>query len=95
MAPTGWIPRYDDLAPLFRQVLGKEYSVQDYVRQFTVRIPENLAKIDRVEAFHRKNVTDAPEALFVILDQQRARLTTARKRFGDYVSPQKFIEARS
>ena len=46
--PTGWIPKYDDLKPLFQQVLGKDYSHDDYVAQFTIRIPECLAKLDRM-----------------------------------------------
>ena len=42
--PTGLIPCYDDLAKLFKQVLKKDYTKEDYVKQFTIRVPENLAK---------------------------------------------------
>jgi phosphoenolpyruvate carboxykinase (GTP) len=42
-SPTGLIPKYDDLKELFAQVLSKQYSQEDYVKQFTIRIPENLA----------------------------------------------------
>ncbi|HID77467.1 MAG TPA: phosphoenolpyruvate carboxykinase (GTP) [Planctomycetaceae bacterium] len=92
--PTGWLPRYEDLRPLFRQVLNKDYSHADYVKQFTIRVPENLGKLDRVERFHREHVEDAPEAVFQVLDAQRQRLLDAQKRFGDYVSPEAFaVEA--
>ncbi|MBW1698058.1 MAG: phosphoenolpyruvate carboxykinase (GTP) [Deltaproteobacteria bacterium] len=87
-APTGWIPRYEDLKPLFKQVLDKEYSHEDYVKQFTIRVPENLAKLDRVEAFHRENVSDAPPELFEILAAQRERLLRVQQRCGDYVAPE-------
>ena len=84
--PTGLIPKYDDLRMLFGQVLNKEYAQEDYVKQFTVRVPENLAKLDRVEKFHREEVV-APEIVFEVLSQQRERLLKARKQFGDYISP--------
>jgi len=93
VAPTGLIPKYEDLYMLFKQVLNKEYRKEDYIKQFTIRVPENLAKIGRVENFYREKVADAPEELFVILGQQRERLLKAREKFGDYISPECFEEA--
>lgn len=85
-APTGMIPKYEDLIPLFKQVLGKDYTKEDYIRQFTIRIPENLAKINRVEKFHHENVGDVP-VVFEILAHQRTRLEQLQKQKGNYVSP--------
>jgi phosphoenolpyruvate carboxykinase (GTP) len=91
--PTGFIPKYEDLHLLFKQVLGKEYSKKDYVKQFTIRIPENLAKIERAERFYREKVADAPEELFTVLNQQRERLLKAREKFEtNYVQPECFEE---
>jgi phosphoenolpyruvate carboxykinase (GTP) len=73
--------------PLFRQVLDKDYTKEDYVRQFTIRVPENLAKIDRVEQFHRQNVPGAPQILYDVFDDIRKRLHAARDKHGDYISP--------
>lgn len=87
--PTGWIPKYADLCILFRQVLGKDYTKEDYIKQFTIRVPENLDRVDRVERFHRENLADAPQILFEILSQQRERLIKARRQFGDYISPER------
>ncbi|MBS7659806.1 phosphoenolpyruvate carboxykinase (GTP), partial [Candidatus Bathyarchaeota archaeon] len=89
-APTGLIPKYEDLQVLFRKVLNKDYQKEDYIKQFTIRVPENLAKIERVKKFYREKVSDTPEELFQILDQQAERLIEARRRFGDYISPEKF-----
>jgi len=89
--PTGWLPKYEDLQPLFKQVLGKDYPHEDYLKQFTIRVPENLAKIDRVEAFHRQEVADAPPVLFEVLAAQRQRLLQAQKQFGDYIAPESFL----
>ncbi|MEM2028301.1 MAG: phosphoenolpyruvate carboxykinase (GTP) [Candidatus Bathyarchaeia archaeon] len=91
-APTGLIPRYEDLARLFSQVLDKNYTIEDYRRQFTIRVPENLRKIERVKSFWRNKVLNAPEEVFQILDQQSERLIKARELFGDYIPPDKFEE---
>ncbi len=85
--PTGRIPKYADLAPLFKTVLGKEYTAEDYQKQFTVRIPEHIAKIDRISEIYRGKVADAPPLLFDILDKQKQRLLEAKAKLGDYITP--------
>jgi phosphoenolpyruvate carboxykinase (GTP) len=88
--PTGYIPKYEDLRRLFKEVLDKDYSKEDYIKQFTIRVPENLGKIERVQRFYQENVSDTPLELFGILYLQRERLKKARDTFGDYISPEKF-----
>jgi len=88
--PTGWIPRYEDLKPLFREVLDKEYTREDYVRQFTVRVSENLAKLNRVEAFYHENIPDLSSEVWHVLTEQRERLLRAQKKYGNYIPPEKF-----
>jgi len=85
--PTGRIPRYEDLVRLFKEVLDKDYTKEDYVQQFTLRVPENLAKIDRIVNIYRSRVPDTPQVLFKVLEEQRKRLEEARERYGDYISP--------
>lgn len=89
-SPTGLLPKYEDLRELFRQVRGVEYAREDYVKQFTIRVPENLAKIKRVNEFFRENVPDAPPELFEVLEAQKNRLSEARKKYGDYIAPDRF-----
>jgi len=84
---TGWIPKYGDLYMLFQKVLHKEYAKEDYIEQFTIRIPENLAKIERVKKFYQERVSDAPKELFRVLEEQRERLLKAKSEFGDYINP--------
>jgi len=86
-APTGYIPRWDDLAGLFHDVLGQDYAEEDYARQFAIRVTENLAKIERIEEIYRTRVSDTPSVLFEVLDAQRGRLLDARGRFGDRIDP--------
>jgi phosphoenolpyruvate carboxykinase (GTP) len=87
--PTGLIPKYEDLKRLFREVLDKEYPEKDYIEQFTVRVAENLARIERVEAFYKTQVTDTPQIVFEVLEEQKQRLSFAREKYGDYISPNK------
>ncbi|NJE46982.1 phosphoenolpyruvate carboxykinase (GTP) [Thermococcus sp. GR7] len=85
--PIGYIPKYEDLARLFREVLNKDYSREDYEKQFTIRVPELLAKIERIEKIYREQVKEAPEELFQVLEEERKRLLEAREKYGDYISP--------
>jgi len=85
--PTGQIPCYDDLVKLFKQVRGKTYTKDDYIKQFTIRVPENIAKIERVEKYHRENVPNSPQIVYDTLEATRRRLSEARDKHGEYVSP--------
>jgi phosphoenolpyruvate carboxykinase (GTP) len=85
--PTGRIPHYTDLKRLFNESLKKNYSEADYVKQFTVRIPENLAKIERIVKFYKTQVTDTPGILFDVLEAQKKRLMKAKIQFGDNIPP--------
>ncbi len=84
--PTGMIPLYKDLMRLFKDALGMEYSEAQYKEQFSVRVPQQLAKIERIEAIYRQE-WGIPEVLFTTLDEQRKRLLEARAEFGDLVTP--------
>ncbi len=88
--PTGFIPLYNDLKKLFTQVLKQQYLPQDYIEQFTLRVSENLAKLDRIEKIYRTQAPNTPEVLFRTLEEQRQRLIQAKDRYGYYIEPDKF-----
>jgi len=85
--PMGLIPKYEDLKRLFKQVLGKDYSKEQYGEQFKIRLLENIAKIDRVMLIYKHNIPDTPKRLFEVLEEQKKSLENARKEYGDYISP--------
>jgi len=85
--PTGLIPKYEDLAKLFKDHLDTEYTKADYVLQFTIRIPENFAKLDRVEKIYKEKVSDTPQILFDTFVEVRKRLKKAQDKLGRYISP--------
>jgi phosphoenolpyruvate carboxykinase (GTP) len=85
--PTGLIPLYEDLEKLFKGSLGHEYSRDDYVEQFTIRVPENLAKLDRVEKIYREKVADTPQILYDTFATVRERLKAVAEKYSDNISP--------
>lgn len=89
VTPTGLMPKYEDLKTLFQDVLGKEYAEEEYKEQFTLRIPENLAKIERILEIYKKQ-EDIPDYLFEELENQKSRLKDCQGKFGDYVNPINF-----
>jgi len=88
--PTGFLPEYQDLKKLFLKYLDKHYSKEDYVKQFTLRIPENLAKIERITGIYKTKVSDTTPEMFEILEDQKKRLEAAQNAHGDYVAPDVF-----
>lgn len=88
--PIGYMPKYDDLRALFKEVLGKDYSKEDYNEQFKLRISECIAKIDRIKKIYHAKVFDVPHILMKTLDDQRQRLEDSRSKNGDYPAPDMF-----
>ncbi len=86
--PGGYIPKYDDLKKLFKEVLDKDYTRKDYLDQFSIRVAENLSKIERIMDIYSTKVPDAPDILFKILHEQKKRYIQLKETHGDYVSPE-------
>ena len=84
--PTGLLPKYEDLKALFAQVLGKDYTRDDYVEQFSIRVKKNLEKLDRLRE-HFGGMADLPAAVAETLAAQRRRLEALRAAKGNLVSP--------
>ncbi len=85
-AGYGLIPKYEDLKTLFKETLDQDYAEADYVTQFTVRIPELIAKLDRMEKIYA-TIDDAPQEVADEMAAQRSRLEELRSAKGDYISP--------
>lgn len=52
--PVGYIPKYQDLKELFKKHLNKDYKQEAYRKQFSIRVKENLKKLDRIEQSYLK-----------------------------------------
>ena len=86
--PTGFIPKYEDLKRLFKEVLDRNYTKEDYIKQFTLSVDENIAKIERIVTIYKTKVTDAPQVLFEVLQEQKQKLEEIKTEHGNYASPE-------
>lgn len=88
--PIGHIPKYDDLKSLFARHLDKEYTEEEYVEQFSIKVSKYLDKYNRMKKIY-ENLSDIPEDFMTELSDQIARLETARNEYGlDVIPPHKF-----
>jgi phosphoenolpyruvate carboxykinase (GTP) len=72
-SPIGYLPKYEDLKILFRTYLEKDYSKEDYVQQFTIRIGNLQERLDRVEEIYEQE-EGIPEIFLSSITEQRTRL---------------------
>jgi len=89
--PIGYIPYYEDLKRLFMEVLGVDYKEEDYLKQFSLRVPQNIMKMDRIIEIYEKE-ENLPDVVLEILKKQKEELEKIKEKFGDFVSPYKFME---
>jgi phosphoenolpyruvate carboxykinase (GTP) len=90
--PIGFIPKYEDLKPLFKKVLDQDFTEKQYTELFTIRIPENLSRIERIKDIYMNKVQNTPAQVINAIWEQERRLEKAREKYGYYIPPQKFIE---
>ena len=84
--PAGFIPVYQDLVKLFDVYLGKEYSEERYVKEFSLRVDQLIEKVERIWSIY-SNIPDTPRRLFDILLEQKRRLEETRASLGSIVHP--------
>ncbi len=84
--PIGFIPEHEDLRRLFRQVFDKEYSLEDYDLQFSIRVDKYLEKIARMEEIYRPE-PGMPPKFWEILNQQKKELKALKAESGKSVLP--------
>ncbi len=88
-SPAGYIPKYEDLKKLFVKVMKKDYTLEDYNNQFVIRIPQNIAKIDRIVEIYTNKIHGAPKVIFEVLKAEKERFLELKAKSGDYVTPDK------
>jgi phosphoenolpyruvate carboxykinase (GTP) len=90
--PIGFIPRYEDLKDLFRQVFEREFSRDEYDVQFSIRIGKFLEKLERMDKIYSTE-EDVPAAFYECIRELEKRLLEAKSRYKqDVVLPAAFGE---
>jgi phosphoenolpyruvate carboxykinase (GTP) len=83
----GYIPKYEDLRPLFKQIFNRDYTKEMYEKQFSIRVQKFLEKIERMEKIYNGE-EDIPQAFTDILADQKERLLAYKEKYNkDTVSP--------
>jgi phosphoenolpyruvate carboxykinase (GTP) len=89
--PIGFIPKYEDLKPLFAEI-GKDYPRELYDRQFSFYIENIVDRLDLQREAYGKE-TDVPPRLFEVYAEQREGLMALKERYGAVVTPDQLVEA--
>jgi phosphoenolpyruvate carboxykinase (GTP) len=89
--PIGFIPRYEDLEPLFDEI-DKAYPKALYDRQFAFYLDNIIARIDLQEKAYKKE-KNVPAKLFEVYEEQRAGLEALKAKYGPVVSVEQLIKA--
>ena len=88
--PIGNIPKHKDLEKLFKELLNKDFSLDDYNMFFSIRCFQNLEKIERISNIYH-GFKEIPAEVFSVLNEQESRIREAQNKFGDIIAPDKFI----
>jgi phosphoenolpyruvate carboxykinase (GTP) len=88
--PTGLIPKYDDLKPLFKSLLSENYSPNDYQYQFSFRCDAWLSKLRRSIEFFQKNCPRTPERVYQSWQITQERIQAAKQKYGATIPPGKY-----
>jgi phosphoenolpyruvate carboxykinase (GTP) len=84
--PIGFIPRYPDLKKLFRTLLDKVYSEDDYKIQFSIRIDNYLEKMERMKESFRDE-EDIPQEFWEVHNKIKGELVALKTNTGRTVLP--------
>ncbi|MFA5517924.1 MAG: phosphoenolpyruvate carboxykinase (GTP) [Spirochaetota bacterium] len=88
--PIGYIPEFEDIKKLYKEIFSKDISEDFYNKLFSIRVTKFLEKLDRVETMY-KSEKMVPEKMFTILNKIRDDLKTAQTKHGmDIIPPAKF-----
>jgi phosphoenolpyruvate carboxykinase (GTP) len=85
--PTGTIPKYEDLKPLFKSLVDEDFTRESYEYQFTFRCDKWLAKLDRATNYFSAHVPDCPAAVYEKLEAAKAKIQDAKAKYGDKIKP--------
>lgn len=90
--PIGYLPYYEDLKVLFKEIINKEYSQELYTRQFSLYLNNILARVNmQIEAYGKEE--NIPPQLFEVLDTQKQGLVALQTKFGAVVTPEQLLSA--
>jgi len=88
--PTGKIPLYKDLAPLFKKYLDEDFAEETYTYLFTFRCTKWIEKLQRTKAFYAKMDANTHQDIFDYWDAAIKKIEAAKEKYGDEIKPGDF-----
>ncbi len=85
--PIGFLPKYEDLKALFRELIDKDYPRELYDMQFSLYLDKILARIELQEEAYGKE-ENLPATLFEVYAEQRKGLQAMKAKYGSIVKPE-------
>ena len=85
--PLGFIPKYEDLKSLFKEILHEDFSRELYEELFKFRIDAWAAKISRAIRFYKRTAPDCPEKYYRIWRSTMKELQDLKSEFGPFIAP--------
>jgi phosphoenolpyruvate carboxykinase (GTP) len=89
--PIGYLPRYDDLKALFRRVFNREYTLEEYTQQFSVRVDKYLEKQARMEELY-SDEEGVPDELWEVHHRIKRQLKMLREKTGEPILPPSYFK---
>ncbi len=88
--PMGYLPKYEDLKQLFKDLIDKEYPEDLYVKQFSLYLDNIIARVDlQNEAYGKEE--NIPQTLFDVLKEQKEGLIALKEKYGSVVTPAQLL----
>jgi len=86
--PTGFIPKHQDLVPLFNQFFpGEAYTEAEYNYQFSFRCSSWIAKLQRSMAYLKSKAPDCPAYVYEMQEAAIKKIEAAKAKYGDMIAP--------
>jgi phosphoenolpyruvate carboxykinase (GTP) len=90
--PVGFIPKYEDLKALFKQIFDRDYTEQEYNDQFSIRTAKLVERFERIKEIYAGE-PDIPEVFNEHMEQQIQRLKDTQEKYGkEVILPGEFQE---
>jgi len=88
--PIGYIPLYQDLKTLFKKVFDKEYTEEEYIKEFSIRVDKYLEKQARIEALYGDE-EGIPQEFWGVHRRINEKLLELKKKTGKAILPPSYF----
>ncbi|HBL83316.1 MAG: phosphoenolpyruvate carboxykinase [Clostridiales bacterium GWF2_38_85] len=85
--PTGKIPKYEDLAKLFKKYLNEDFTESVYTTLFTFRCTKWIEKLERAKTYYTKMDSNIPQEIFDYWNTVIERIKSSKEKYGDLIKP--------